>query len=250
MYVGLDVHKKTIQVAAVDQEGKLLFNRKIKSDFGSVERELEQHPPDTKYVMESSSVWYGLFRYITDTMKRDVVLSNPYNTKIIATSLKKTDKVDAYQLANLLRGAGGYIAVCYVPDATAVSYRHLTRHRNKLVKTRSKLKNFIHGITLQKSIRIQYGHSFSPQHIWELRNVGDYRINSYLDLINSYDKEIRIADKMIKDIVNGTSDIKMLTTIPGVGPFTALTVYGEIADVSIQNCTQVMWICRNSAICT
>jgi len=66
-------------------------------------------PEGAKYVMESSSVWYGTFRYMRDGMGCDMTLSNPFNTKIIATSLKKTDRVDAFQLANMLRG--GYIAV-------------------------------------------------------------------------------------------------------------------------------------------
>ena len=36
---------------------------------------------------------------------------------------------------------------------------------------------------------------------------------------------------MIKDTVSQNPQMKLLTTIPGVGPYTALTVLGEIADV-------------------
>ena len=36
---------------------------------------------------------------------------------------------------------------------------------------------------------------------------------------------------MIKDTVSQNSQMKLLTTIPGVGPYTALTVLAEIADV-------------------
>ena len=104
MFVGLDVHKNSVQVAAVDEIGKLLFNKKISSDFSAISKITSKIPKNAKYVLESSSVWYGLYRHMTDKLHLDVILSNPYNTKIIASSLKKTDKIDAYHLANLLRG--------------------------------------------------------------------------------------------------------------------------------------------------
>ncbi|MDI1496293.1 MAG: Transposase [Cenarchaeum symbiont of Oopsacas minuta] len=71
-----------------------------------------------KIVMESSSIWYELFRYMTDRLDLDVVLSNPYQTKAIVASIKKIDKVDAQILANLL--CRGHINKCYVPNKKTV----------------------------------------------------------------------------------------------------------------------------------
>ncbi len=49
--------------------------------------------------MESSSVWYGTYRFLTDELGyKNVTLSNPYLTKAIAAS-KKTGKIDAMILA-------------------------------------------------------------------------------------------------------------------------------------------------------
>ena len=108
IFVGLDVHKESIQVAVVNDAGEMIFNEKIPNNRDDISRTVAMIPAGAKYVMESSSVWYGLYRYLADTLKLDVALSNPYNTKVIAASLKKTDRTDAYHLANLLRG--GYIA--------------------------------------------------------------------------------------------------------------------------------------------
>ncbi len=88
--------------------------------------------------MESSSIWYGLYRYITDKMGYDVVLSNPWATKIIAASKKKTDKRDAITLADLLRC--GYISLCHVSNKDIMEQRQLVRYRYSLVKTRTILK--------------------------------------------------------------------------------------------------------------
>ena len=97
IYVGIDVHKKFLQVAAVDGDGVLLLlNERTDADHASVRRFFSQFPRNgTRCVMESSSVWYGLYRYMTDTLGLEVILSNPYQTKAIAASKKKTDRVDA-----------------------------------------------------------------------------------------------------------------------------------------------------------
>jgi len=228
IYVGLDVHKESVQMAAVNRKGELLFNEKIPSDFESV-TEMVSTLPKARYVMESSSVWYGLYRHMTDTLHLDVILSNPYATKVIATSLKKTDRIDAHKLADLLRG--GYIAGCYVPDAGIVDYRQLTRHRSKIMRTRARIKNYIHGITLQAGFKSKAPYPFSPAHIAELQAMGDYRIDSYLREIEFQEKELAEADAMVRVAVRSNPDARLLTSIPGVGPYTALVLMAEIGDV-------------------
>jgi len=101
--------------------------------------------------MESSSVWYGLFRFVADELNMNVILSNPFETRAISVS-KKTDRVDAQILADLLRG--GYISACHVPVHQTIQNRQLTRSRAKLVSVRTWLKNQIHAILLQNRIRI------------------------------------------------------------------------------------------------
>ena len=68
MFVGLDVHKETVQMAAVDTAGELLFNKKIKNTFPDIAKATAKLPKKAKYVMESSSVWYGLYRYMSDEL--------------------------------------------------------------------------------------------------------------------------------------------------------------------------------------
>ena len=227
VYVGLDVHKKTIQAAAVDSEGKLLFNKKIPNTHKDVAKLVKELPADTQYVIESSSVWYGLFCFMRDDLHLNIVLSNPFNTKIIATSLKKTDKVDAYQLAMMLRG--GYIAVCHVPSKQIVDYRMLTRARQKLVQATTRHKNSIHGILLQNGIKTKH-RGFSKMHKRELYKLGEYRIDINLRMIERLDEEVAELNLMIRAIVVSSPDILRLTTIPGIGNYTALVIYAEVGD--------------------
>ena len=55
-FFGIDLHKEFLQVAAVDQDGTLLMNKRITNDFETIAKEFAAFPKDAKYVLESSSV--------------------------------------------------------------------------------------------------------------------------------------------------------------------------------------------------
>ncbi len=61
-FFGIDLHKEFLQVAAVDQDGTLLMNKGVTNDFGTIAKEFTAFPKDAKYVLESSSVWYGVYK--------------------------------------------------------------------------------------------------------------------------------------------------------------------------------------------
>ena len=44
-----------------------------------------------------------MYRCITDVLGHDIISSNPYQTKAMESLKKKTDKIDAKILADLLR---------------------------------------------------------------------------------------------------------------------------------------------------
>ena len=96
MYIGMDLHKDFLQIAIMDNNGKVLKNSRIENNHKQVSNFFKNVKPDnTKVVMESSSVWYNIYRYLTEEKKLDVVLSNPIKTKAIASAKIKTDKIDA-----------------------------------------------------------------------------------------------------------------------------------------------------------
>ena len=228
-FVGIDLHKKFMQVALMDSGGKVLQNRRVECDLRRVEKEFSKLPANARYVVESSSVWYGMYRFLRDRLGLDVMLSNPLATKRIAESKKKTDKVDAEILADLLRG--GYISGCYVPDDGVVKDRQLIRFRSQLVKERTKFKNSIHGILLQRGTRIK-GQPFTSRYVRELRRLDDWRIEKYLGVIAFLNGDIADCDARIQAAVSKNENAKLLKTVPGIGNITALALASEIDDIS------------------
>ncbi len=130
---------------------------------------------------------YNTYGFLTDELGyKNVTLSNPYLTKAIAAS-KKTDKIDARILADLLRG--GYIATCHITNKKIVKHRQLVRYRKKLVQWRTSLKNSVHGILLQEGIKIP-GVPFTVTYNERLISLGDYRIDGFLRQIGHINLQI------------------------------------------------------------
>ena len=127
-----------------------------------------------------------------------MVLSNPYLTQLIAKSKKKTDRFDAHALADLLRG--GYIHASYVSPPKTVEEKQAVRFRTKMVQSRTRMKNMIHGILLQESIKIP-GRTFTPAFNMALHSLKDWRIEEYLKGIRSLDEHVSRADFKINGMV-------------------------------------------------
>lgn len=227
IFVGLDVHKKTIQMSVMDRDGNEVLNRSISNDPASISSAFAGVSGEARMVMESSSVWKAPFFQLRDQMGFDVVLSNPYTTRLIAQS-KKTDRVDARILADMHRG--GYIVPCYIPSVDAAANRELVRHRRTLVWHTIGLKNSIHGILLQRSVQ-PGGKAFSRPWTVQVRSLGDYGIDSYLDVLEFINDRILRADLRVRDAVGQDGNAQLLKTIPGVGDYTALVMSAEIDGI-------------------
>ena len=73
IYIGIDVHKVFLQIAAMDEEGRLILNERVPTDHSSVRKFFARFTTDKiRCVMESSSVWYGLYMYMTEELGIDV----------------------------------------------------------------------------------------------------------------------------------------------------------------------------------
>ena len=237
LYAGLDVHRDTIQAAVLDGDGKILTNRKIPHTPEAVRGMAGRLPKQTRYVMESSSVWEGTYRLMTEEMKLDVTLSNPRTTLLIAKSKKKTDKVDAVVLADM--HSGGYIATCYVADIKTMDEHKLVRHRYGLVRKRANCKISIHGVLLQLNFRTKAAR-FSTPWTYQVRGLKNYRINDQFTQIELFDSLIKAADRRVREAAKNNGYAKLIKTIPGFADFSALVVASMIGDIDRFNSPEAL----------
>ncbi len=233
MYVGLDLHKNYLQAAVIDKKGSLLKEQRIPNQDESIKRFLDhtlKKSRKNEIVIESSSTWYHAYELLSKDERNHVILSNPVKTKAIASAKVKTDKIDSVTLAQLLRG--GYIPECYIPPRHIMDLREMVRYRASLVSARTSVKNKIHAILLMKGIKIDERYRpFTREFVQELKKIGDYRIDGYLNVLSSLNEEVREISLKIKNESSEDEYAKLLMTIPGIGYYSSLLISSEIGDI-------------------
>ena len=112
LYVGMDIHEKTITGTAMTENGEIQFRKTIPNTREAVQCFLSGVPsPQVKIAIEACDLWRGVYKMLRE-LGYHVVLANPLKTRQIAGA-KKTDKVDSKTLANLLRTR--YLPEVYIP---------------------------------------------------------------------------------------------------------------------------------------
>jgi transposase len=237
-YVGIDVHKRMCQAAVLDEDGAILDELRFPNDAEGIEGfadKLASLRDGAKAVVESTG---NLWIPIHDRLEErgvDVALSNPSKTKVISEAKVKTDKRDARMLASLLRA--DLLCTCYVPGEELRSRRELLRHRMNLVKTRTAVKNRIHGLLDKHLLRMPEATHFSAGNVEWLRGLSlgfmdDAILRSDLALLEALDSQVEVMEEKIAAVAAEDRSVRFLMTMTGVGYFTALLVLSEVGDVS------------------
>jgi len=234
-HLGIDLHKRTSYWTLIDGNRRLLYQKNLPTSREGVLlalRETQIEPALAQAAIEPVSqwAWYG------DMLKEHgmtVRLANPYKTKLVAAAKLKNDKVDSRILADLLRS--DFLPESYYAPKEVRELRELARWRLFLSRLRTRLKNRIHQIMAKRGISSPWSDPFGKQGRQfmmvqkippELRNEVDYLVN----FIDQLDLSIAERDKEFKECLSLRPESKILMSIPGVGPVTAVTMLAEIGD--------------------
>jgi len=232
-YAGLDVHKEFIYAQVLDEQGTSKIERKFMNTPEALDYFLEHVDGTTEFVLEAC----GMYEPVYDRIEEQgfsVKVAHPLKTRAIASARIKTDAIDAKVLANLLRT--DLVAESHVPSKEIRELRSLVRRRTSLVRQRSHLKHQAHSILLKNGIKApmtdifgKMGKKFLQQ--VELPYAERLALDNLLAITESFDERVSLSDTAINGTVEANQSIKRLTTIPGVGNFSALLVYADIDNV-------------------
>jgi transposase len=233
VYVGIDVHRKRSQVAVIDQDGEVLANRNVPNGTETILGVIGGLPPGTPAAFEAAFGWGWLLELLED-YGFDPHLVHPLQCKAIASARLKNDKVDAAILGQLLRA--DLLPEAWIAPPAVRQLRALLRHRAQLVRQRTMLRNRIHAVLADHGHDRPAGYWSGPGRAWlaslELPAVSREVIEDDLALIDALQQPIDRLDWEVRQHAKADPRVKVLTQLPGVGPFTALVLLAEIGDIS------------------
>jgi len=222
-YIGLDVHKQSVSYC-------------VKTASGEVVREgrVEARREPWRGAMEATlfSAW------IYDTLKpyaQRLEMGHPARMKAIGCAKKKSDRLDARALSDLLRC--NLLPTCYVLSPEMRNLRRLLRYRQLVVAQSVRMHNKIAGLLMETGAPFVkaklHGKKYFDQLLQTLEEVPE----SVKDLLRLSRGALEMFDacqkRLVKELVAAPelrARVERLATIPGVGPLTALSWALEIAD--------------------
>jgi transposase len=235
-YCGIDLHARTMYLCILNQEGKIVLHRDIKTSPDIFLKTITPYREDIVVAVECIFTWY----WIADLCNREnipFVLGHALYMKAIHGGKAKNDKVDAHKIAVLLRG--GMIPMAYVYPSEMRSTRDLLRRRLHLVRKRAELlahvQNTNHQYNLPE-IRKNIGKKANREGLAE--RFADVSVQKSIELdialIDHYDQLLHRVEHEISLIakVDDADSYFRLRSIPGIGRILGLVILYEIHDVN------------------
>jgi transposase len=231
--VGLDVHARSIRLAAVRAD-ELLEERTLPYDEEAVERLLRRWP-SVRCCYEAGPTGFGLYRHLVE---------RGINCSVVAPGLVpqrpgdrvKTDPRDARKLARLL--AGGLLEPIHVPSPRLEAVRDLVRAREDArldrMRDRQRLSKFClrHGRLLPTSawtvIRRKWLGEQRFEHVAE-----QVTFDTYLHAVDLVDHRIEALETSIRETAEQEpwrELVARLRCLRGIDTLSALGLVAEIGD--------------------
>ena len=232
-YVGCDLHKASTYFYVVNDQGKCILNKSIPNKLVLLHEFLASLPKPFELAVEATYNWYFFIDLVAEYTDK-YYLTNPLYLKAFARRNKKTDKIDAKLIANILRV--GYLPGVYIVDKDIRIQREVLRQRMKTIQDRCRIIFRLKAL-LDKLGEDSIGDFTTIKRLRAIET--DHLKEEYKHIISEYREQIialvqseHRTDRVVTKLVHADLEAKLLLSIAGVGEFSALLIKSEIADIT------------------
>jgi transposase len=227
-YVGFDISKNSIVATAVDPLGHRLRQETLGTSDEEIQRFLGDLPGTKQVVLEACNVWEHVFDAAASTGAQ-VLLANPFQTKLVSKTTLKTDRVDSEKLAKLARLQA--IPEAYAPPHEMRALRRLVRERVFYAQEWTRVANHTYSILLQKGLPYRTGILRRRTLRHEVDDPRFPEIARGLDSLSRIEETTRALNHALSEAFEKSREAQLLATIPGVGKFTAVALVAFLSPI-------------------
>jgi transposase len=235
LHVGMDLSRHRLDVRVLEEGGATVAELAVVPTGRELRRLAARFGPEgpVRGVIESMN---GA-RFVHDTLELagwDVEIADAAKVKGLAPLACKTDRIDAWVLAELSRR--DLVPAIWLPDPAVRGQRERARFRLHLVHHRVQLKNRIH------SALIAFGHECPTSDLFGVngrRRLGELAfpepwasdIAACLALIDHLNDQIAGIEADLRREGATHPYVPLLMTAPGISWILAYTIAAEIGDI-------------------
>jgi transposase len=234
IYTGLDLSRKRLDWQALRADGTLVGTGAVPPDPDGL-AQLVHRLGDAEVLAVVESM--NGARFVHDQLELagwEVRLADPLRARALAPLACKTDRIDAWVLADLARR--DLVPEVWLPDPRVRQERERARFRLHLVKHRTMLKNRIqqtliaHGQPRPRvGLFTQRGRALLAR--LELPEPWRQTLEASLALIDALDREIAELVRELRRLGADHRYVPLLRTVPGIAWVLAYTIAAEIGDI-------------------
>ena len=237
LYVGLDLSRKRLDWRALGIDGGLVGEGACPPDRDALAHLARRFERDRRQPVLAAIESMTGARFVHDQLELagwDVRIADAQRAKGIAPLACKTDRVDAWVLAELARR--DLIPEIWLPGPEVRGERERARFRIHLVHKRTSLKNRVHAILFQHGLRAPVGDLFGLGgrrflERCELPEPWRSSVAAGLYLIDVFEEQISAIEKELRRLGAEHRYLPLLVTVPGIGWVLGYTIAAEIGDI-------------------
>jgi transposase len=230
---GLDLGDKYSYLCLIDsQSGEVIEEGRLRTSPEAFRRRFSSEQPPMRIAIEAGthSPWASR---VLEECGHEVLVANARKLRLIYANKRKTDEVDAENLARLARVDPKLLYPLKHRGEESQAHLAIVRARQALVGARTQLVNHVRGAVKSFGARLpkcpaRSFHNKAPEHIPEalLPALGPVleQIGSLTERIKDYDRKLETISE------DHYPETKLLRQVEGIGPLTALTFVLTVED--------------------
>ena len=224
-YIGMDAHMSTCSFCVMDESGRETDNVTLPTNGRLIINYLRNIDGTKKLTFEECELSNWLYGILKDEVD-ELIVCNPAANK--EYKKKKTDKFDARQLANLLRG--NFLTPVFHDGSKREKFRGLMSGYQDLVNDNVRIKNRYKSLFRKSGIKVEGEAVYKDRNLLEKIERPDFRfIGIQLHyLLERMDESLGIYQQQISRSKKHFEEIANLMTIPGIGYIQAAKIVSQV----------------------
>ena len=234
-FVGVDLHKQTITLVVVDAARRMLARKRFSNLMSEQIVQFLKALGEFQLTVEATAS-YEWFVQLVEPQASRIVLAHPGKLRVIAESTRKSDKLDAKVLAEML--ALDQIPASYRPTPRQRGHRQLVRQRQfwqrKITGVRNKIRRILSDYNLDRRDLFTVA-----RQAWlktaTVSSIDRFCLDQLVEEWTGLVLRRRETKQKLREFAKEGSDTEqldrgILKTIPGVGPVNCEVILAELAD--------------------
>ncbi len=223
LIIGCDLHSRYQVIAMLDTETGEVVTRRLQHENGEAKTFYVSLPKPSRIGMEATGYTQWFERLLAE-LGHELWVGDAAEIRARAVRRQKTDTRDAEHLLDLL--STQRFPRLWVPSPPERDLRQLLKHRDKLVRMQTSVKNQLHFLAMSQGV-------CRKQKLWSARGRQELeglelspwthrRRQELLDLLDRLEPRIEELDQAVAAEAARRPEVLRLMTQKGVGPVTAL----------------------------